>query len=55
MIKICNVTKIYNSKKKKQHKALNNISFTIPSFGMVFVPWVKVGVVNLLYLILLVD
>ena len=37
MIKISNVTKIYNSKKKKQHKALNNISFTIPSFGMVFV------------------
>lgn len=37
MIKICNLTKIYNSKKSSRHKALNNISFTLPDKGITFV------------------
>lgn len=37
MIKITNVTKIYKSKKKGKHKALNNISFELPSKGIVFI------------------
>lgn len=37
MIKISNVTKIYKSKKKGRHKALDNISFNLPNKGIVFV------------------
>lgn len=37
MIEIKNLTKIYKSKKKSNHKALDNISLTLPNNGLVFV------------------
>ena len=37
MIKVNNLTKIYKSKKTGDCIALNNISFTLPDTGMVFV------------------
>ena len=37
MIHINNLTKIYKSKKKIQHKALDNINLTLPNHGLVFV------------------
>ncbi len=37
MIEIKNITKIYKSKKKNNHKALDNVSLTLPDNGLVFV------------------
>ncbi len=37
MIKIDNLTKIYKSKKKNNHKALDNINLTLPNSGLVFI------------------
>ena len=37
MIEIKNLTKIYKSKKKSNHKALDNINLTLPNNGLVFV------------------
>ena len=37
MIRIENLTKIYKSKKRNIVKALDNISFTLPDKGLVFV------------------
>lgn len=37
MIEIKNITKIYKSKKKNNHKALDNVSITLPNNGLVFV------------------
>ena len=37
MIKVNNLTKIYKSKKTGECTALDNISFTLPDTGMVFV------------------
>ena len=37
MIEIKGITKIYRSKKKSKHKALDNINVTLPNNGLVFV------------------
>ena len=37
MIQIENLTKIYKSKKKGTHRALNNVNITLPNKGLVFV------------------
>ena len=37
MIEIKNITKIYKSKKRTSHKALDNISLTLPNSGLVFI------------------
>lgn len=37
MIQINNLTKIYKSKKKNSHKALDNINLVLPDTGLVFV------------------
>jgi ABC-type lipoprotein export system ATPase subunit len=37
MIEIKNITKIYKSKKRTSHKALDNISLTLPNAGLVFI------------------
>jgi len=37
MIEIKNLTKIYSSKKKDNCIAINDISFTLPDKGMVFI------------------
>lgn len=37
MIEIKNITKIYKSKKRNNHKALDNVSLTLPNNGLVFV------------------
>lgn len=37
MIQIENLTKIYNSRKKGSHRALNNVNITLPNKGIVFV------------------
>ena len=37
MIQISNLTKIYKSKKKNSHKALDNINLVLPDTGLVFV------------------
>ena len=37
MIKICNLNKVYKSKKRKKHRALKDISTVLPDTGLVFV------------------
>ena len=37
MIQISNLTKVYKSKKKNNHKALDNINLTLPNSGLVFI------------------
>ncbi len=37
MIKICNLNKVYKSKKRKKHHALKDISTILPDAGLVFV------------------
>lgn len=37
MIQISNLTKVYKSKKKNNHKALDNVSLTLPNNGLVFI------------------
>lgn len=37
MIEIKNITKIYRSKKRTSHKALDNINLTLPNTGLVFI------------------
>lgn len=37
MIEIKNITKVYKSKKKSNHKALDCINLTLPNNGLVFV------------------
>lgn len=37
MIKICNLNKVYKSKKRKKHRALKDISTVLPDAGLVFV------------------
>ncbi len=37
MIQISNLTKVYKSKKKNNHKALDNLNLTLPNNGLVFV------------------
>ena len=37
MIQITNLTKTYKSKKKNNHKALDNLNLTLPNNGLVFV------------------
>lgn len=37
MIKVCNLTKIYNDKKRNRCVALDDVSFTLPNKGLVFI------------------
>ena len=37
MLEVKNLTKIYKSKRRKKVKALDNVSFTLPGHGMVFI------------------